>query len=158
MRTLLLILVLSSGVCAAQTPAVCPWFSTGSAENVLSGTVALTLHVEGGLQGMCRFTRTAGSEQQVIEINIGKVDTHACPSGGTKLTALGNEAVQCRDASAGGQPLDVIAGRVRDIYFVVSMGNLPGVATVPTGPAGSRDSYSASVLERVAEQVVGNLY
>lgn len=156
MRVLLSVLVLSTGVCAAQAPAVCPWFSTGSANSVLGGTVSLTLHVEGNSQGTCRFARTAGGEQQFIEITIGKVNSHACPPGSTKLIALGNEAVQCK---VGREPnLDVIAGSVRDTYFVVSIGNLPDAATVPTGPSHLPDPFNASTLERVAEQVVGNLY
>ena len=100
---------------------------------------------------MCRFTSTAASEQTAIEIRIGKADVHACPSSSTRLTALGNEAVQCRIANKG-PTTDLISGRVRDSYFVVSMTNLPDAA------ASAHDPFAASVLERVAEQVAGNLY
>ena len=37
MRTLVLISLLSAVACAAQTPAVCPWFPTGSAAGVPGG-------------------------------------------------------------------------------------------------------------------------
>jgi hypothetical protein len=157
MRIVFLFLALSSVVCSAQTPAVCPWLTTGSAESVLGGAVALAMHVDGNAQGNCRFTRANGIEQKVIEIVIGKADTQPCPHGSTNLTALGNEAVQCKTANQG-KTVNMIAGRVRDIFFVVSITNLPDAATVPDGPAPAHDSFNASILERVAEQVAGNLY
>lgn len=151
MRVLLLFIAFSSGICAAQAPAVCPWFSTGSAETILGGTVSLALHVESNFAGNCRFTTTGAGEQAAIEITIGKTDVHACPSSSTRLAALGNEAVQCKIATKE-QMADLITGRVRDTYFVVSIIDLPDAAARP------RDPFTASALERVAEQVVGNLY
>lgn len=158
MRFGLLLSVLSTAVCAAQTPVVCPWLATGSASSVLGGPVELSAHIESNFQGTCRFVRASTGEQQSLEIVVGKADTHACPQGSAKLIALGNEAVQCRSTNAQGQPLDRIAGRLRDVYFVVSIGNVSDAATIPSEPKHLPDPYRASLLERLAEQVIGNLY
>ncbi len=158
MRIVLLILLLSSVTCAAQTPATCPWFSAGSAVSVLGGPVVSNIHVKSNSQGMCHFSRTSGDEKKFLDILIGRENPNACAQGGTKRTALGNEAVQCKSTNTEGQGLDVITGRMRNVYFVVSIGNVPNASAAPPGPNGSPDPYEASMLERVAEQVVGNLY
>jgi hypothetical protein len=93
-----------------------------------------------------------------LEIIIGKEDTHICAEGSTKLIALGNEAVQCKSSNATGESLNIIAGRMRNVYFAVSIGNSPDGAAVPSEPGGPTGPYAASALERVTEQVVGNLY
>jgi hypothetical protein len=157
MRIALLIAALSTGVCAAQTPTICPWFSTGSAATVLGGPVTLSAHVEGNQQGSCRFTRESDGKERVLEITIGKEDTHVCPPGSMKLVALGNEATQCKSTNAKGVRLDVIAGRMRNVYFTVSTSDVLDAATVPAAHEPPFDPFSASVLERVTEQVVGNL-
>lgn len=154
MRIVWLILMLYAGTCFAQTTTVCPWFSIGSAATLLGGTVAQDLHIDSNGQGTCRFTR----DQQSIEIRIGKVETHACPGGSTRMIGLGNEAVQCKRTNAAGLEENAIAGRVRDIYFVI------GFRDPQTSPAASPtstqyvDTENVSVVARVAEQVVGNLY
>jgi hypothetical protein len=158
MRIAFLISVLSTGICVAQPPAVCPWFSTGSAAAVLSGPVTLSAHVESNEQGMCRFSRESDGKIRALEITIGKEDLYLCPKGSTKLIALGNEAVQCKSVNTKGLRIDVIAGRMRNVYFAVSIGNVVDAAAVPSATERPFDLYGASVLERVAEQVVGNLY
>ena len=158
MRAAVLILVISTGACAAQAPVVCPWLSTGSAEAVLGGSVTLSARVEGIRQGNCRFTRESQGRERTISIVIGKEDTHGCPQGSASLAALGNEAVQCTSHDAQGQRLDMIAGRVRDVYFVVGIGNVLDATTIPAAPASPSTPFSASILERITEQVVGNLY
>ena len=92
----------------------------------------------------------------MLRILVGKVDRHACAPESTQLKALGNEAVQCRRPDEQGHPWDVIAGRMRDVFFVVTS-NVPDVAAMPKADGPPTDPYSASILERVAEQVVGNL-
>jgi hypothetical protein len=52
----------------------------------------------------------------------------------------------------------MIAGRVRNVYFMVGIGNVPGATALPPAPARPSDPFSASILERITEQVVGNLY
>lgn len=158
MRIFFLFAVLLTRVCPAQTSSVCRWLSTGSASDALGGPVTVSVHVNGPWDGTCRFTRESGDKGEALEIAVGKDDTHSCPRGSTKLTALGNEAAQCRRTDAEGQSLDTIAGRMRQVYFVVNMTNVQGAATSPAGADRARDPYAASLLEHVAEEVVGNLY
>jgi hypothetical protein len=158
MRVALLMSVLSAGICTAQTPIACRWLSTGSAATALGGAVTLSAHVENDQQGMCRFSRESDGKIKVLEITIGKEDTHVCPVGSTKLSGLGNEALQCKNSKASGLRLDVIAGRIRNVYFAVTIGNVLDAATVPSATEPPLDPYGASVLERVTEQVVGNIY
>ena len=93
----------------------------------------------------------------MLRILVGKTDRHPCPPESTQIKALGNEAVQCRRADPQGHPWDVIAGRMRDVFFVVSTSNVPDALTIPAANGPPVDPYSASILERAAEQVVGNL-
>jgi hypothetical protein len=154
---ILLILSLSAGSCFAQAPPVCPWLSTGSAADALGGPVRLDLHLEGSSLGTCRFVSGSGSDQAAIQITIVKVDTHACPAGSTRMVGLGNEAVECRRTGAGTPSLATIAGRVRDVYFVIGMSSShEDPMASPVLHRGDPDH--PSVLELVAEQVVGNLY
>ena len=93
---------------------------------------------------------------KLLRILVGKADKHVCPEGSFQLMALGNEAVQCRHIDEQGHPWDVITGRVRNVFFVVTS-DVPEVAAPPKRDAPLIDPYGASILERVAEQVVGNL-
>jgi hypothetical protein len=157
MRAVWLILLLSTGSCFAQTPTVCPWLSTGSAAKALGGPVELDLHLQSSSLGTCRFINGSGADQESIEITIGKVDTHACPAGSTRMVGFGNEAVECKQTSSGRPALSVIAGRVRDVYFVVGIRN-PHDDPMAVPPMHRGDPDHPAVLELVAEQVVGNLY
>jgi hypothetical protein len=98
----------------------------------------------------------SGGDTKMLRILVGKVDKHVCPPKSTQLKALGNEAVQCRRRDAQGHPWDVIAGRMRDVFFVVTS-IVPDAAAMPKADGPPTDPYGASTLERVAEQVVGNL-
>ena len=158
MRIAWLVLIFSAAGCLAQSPQACPWLSTGSAIEALGGPVGVDSHVDNDRQGTCRFARGTGKEQQSIDVTVGKVDTHPCSAGSAMVIGLGNEAVECKVANSGGTTLEIIAGRVRDIYFLIAMKS-PGEREPSSPPArypGDRDN--ASVLKRVAEQVVGNLY
>lgn len=138
----------------AQSPANCLWFTTGSAAKILGADVTVTAQSDGNWEGSCRFVRQSGTTTQAIEIMVSKTNPHACPEGGAKLKALGNEAMQCRQTMPG-EVEDMIAGRMRDAYFTVTIINVPAAARPPARPEDHDDS---SALERIAEQVVGNLY
>jgi hypothetical protein len=157
MRAVWLILLLTTASCFAQTPTVCPWLSTGSAAEALGGPVQLDLHLDSSSIGTCRFISGSGADQESIEITIGKIDTHACPSDSTRMAGLGNEAVECKRTSAGSQVTGLIAGRVRDVYFAVGIRN-PHEDPMAAPPMHRGDPEHPPVLELVAEQVVGNLY
>lgn len=142
----------------AQTAPSCPWLTIGSAAKILGGDVTMTVRASGNWEGSCRFTRQTGEAMGALEILVGKADTHSCPEGSPKLKAIGNEAVQCRRSIAPGQETDTIAGRVRNVYFVVALTNVAGAILDQSGEARPADPYGASPLERLAEQVSGNLY
>jgi hypothetical protein len=142
---------------AAQEPAACPWFSLGSAETALGAPVSIKIHVDSASQGTCEFTAQSDNTKS-LRIVIGKVDAHDCPQDAMKLKALGNEAVQCRRTGEHNESIEVIAGRVRDVFFAVSIRGLIDAAATPGTPAHPIDPFDAPLLERVAEQVAGNLF
>ena len=151
------LLIVSATIATAQQPETCPWFSSGSAQAVLGGPVSFHFQTEQNGQSLCEFTSQSGEDTKMLRILVGKTDRHLCPPESTPLKALGNEAMQCRRADQQGHPWDVIAGRMRDIFFVVTTSNVPDALTTPKADGPPVDPYSASILERVAEQVVGNL-
>ena len=151
-----LVLIFSSALTGfSQTPAVCPWLTTGSAAVALGGEVTIVTQSSGNWDGSCKFEHHSEKVTQTIEILLSRTDSHPCPAGSTTLKALGNSAVQCAHTKPNGDESDTIAGRVRDAYFVVTMTNVRGAIGEQ---ARSSDPFDASPLERVAEQVVGNLF
>ncbi len=93
-----------------------------------------------------------------VEVLVGSTDTHPCPQGSMKLLSLGNEAVQCTRTASLRKPSSIIAGRIRAVYFVVIKTGIPGAMTPEPADPRLADAFAASPLERMAEQVVGNLY
>jgi hypothetical protein len=157
-RIALVLIVAGCPAAMAQIPVLCPWLSTGSAATALGGDVRVTAHSENNWQGSCHFTRQTSGSTQAIDIQVTKENSHPCPGGSAKLRALGNEAVECFRSSSHGEPADTIAGRVRDAWFEVTMTGVPEATREPAAKARPADPYSATALERIAEQVVGNLY
>ena len=153
-RVALFLIVSSCLPAMAQAPVVCPWLSTGSAEVALGGDVTVTAHSEDNWHGECHFTRQTGGPAQTLDIRVSKVKSHPCPDGSAKLTALGNEAVQCSPS----ERTDTIAGRVRDAWFDVTITGVPGATRETPSNTRRSDPYGATMLERLAEQVAGNLY
>ena len=148
----------ASGLAMGQLAPSCPWVAIGTAERLLGGNVILTGHVESPTSGSCRFERQSGDTTSAIEIVVGPVDTNPCPVGSQKLRSLGNEAVQCRRSGVSGHQTDIISGRIRKLYFAVSMTNIPDATRKEPDDPRLADAYAASQIERLAEQVVGNLY
>ena len=148
--------------CAASVPGqvtkTCPWVTSGTAERLLGGEASVVAHIDANAFGSCRFTRQGGSSTASIEILVGLADTHPCSSDSTKLKAIGNEAVQCRHNSTPSEQSDQIAGRIRKMYFVVTMTNLPDATKQEPSDPHLADAYGASPIQRLAELVVGNLY
>jgi hypothetical protein len=153
-----LFLLGSAGAVMGQAVTACPWLTSGTAATLLGGEVSVTAHVEGAFAGSCRFVQQSGASSASIEILVGPTDSHACSQDKVKLKAIGNEAVQCRRTDSPTQQSDIIAGRIRDVYFVVNMTNVAGATRQEPADPKLADTYGASALERVAEQVVGNLY
>jgi hypothetical protein len=153
-----LFLVASAATAMGQAVTACPWLASGTAATLLGGEVTVTAHVEGTFAGSCRFARPVSESLASIEILVGPADSHACPQDKVKLKAIGNEAVQCRRLDSPTRQSDMIAGRIRNVYFVVTMNNIAGDTKMEPGDPKLADAYGASALERVTEQVVGNLY
>jgi len=153
-----LLAIVSAATAIGQTAATCPWVASGTAEHFLGGEVSLIAHIESNTAGSCTFTRQGGKDASSIEIRVGSTDTHACPRDSAPLKALGNEAVQCRVGGAPSQTADRISGRVRRVFFVVTMTNIPGATKPEPSDPRLADAYAASPLERLAEQVAGNLF
>jgi hypothetical protein len=151
------VLLTRSAGAVAQTETTCPWLTIGTAARMLGGDVTMTAHSTSNWDGSCAFIRTIAATSQTLEILVGRDNTHPCPEGSQPVAALGNEAVHCRRKTAKGEPQDTIAGRVRDVFFVVS---ITGASSeLPSSPESQRfDPNAASPLERVAEQVSGSLY
>lgn len=158
-RFALVFSIVASAVAAmGQTTVACPWVASGTAERLLGGGVSVIAHIEGNAAGSCSFRLKSGDSPASIEILVGPVDTHPCPQDSLRLKALGNEAVQCGHAPSSSQQSDRIAGRIRKVFFVVTMNNIPGATRLEPSDPLLADSYAASPIERLAEQVVGNLY
>jgi hypothetical protein len=158
-RFLFLLLTIASSTAAiGQTMVVCPWLTSGTAATLLGGDVTVEAHVEGDSVGACRFARKRGDSTASIEILVDPTDTHPCPQDNVQLKSLGNEAVQCRRTTLPAQHFDIVAGRIRNIYFAITLTGVPDATRQEPGDPRLSDAYGASPLERAAEQVVGNLY
>lgn len=153
-RTAILILLGASSIALAQTPSACPWLTEGSAAKALGGDVTVSAQQQSSFAGACRFT-LKGDFDTMLNIEIGRAPAHACMEPGEELIGLGNEATLCHGKGAHGEPTKVIEGRVRNTYFIVTMSRR--MAPLSAGMQ-SAAKASSSFIERVAEQVVGNLY
>lgn len=159
MRTIFLLCTIASSAAAmGQGTTACPWLSTGTAAKFLGGDVTVSSHVEGTWAGSCRFMRRTSPAAPSVEVLVGPTDMHPCPQGSMKLLSLGNGAVQCRRTVSLSQPSGIIAGRIRAVYFVVTLTGIAGAMTPEPADPRLADAFAASPLERMAEQVVGNLY
>lgn len=139
---------------AAQSPQSCPWLNAGTAAKALGAEVAVTAHSDSNWSGSCRFTAQT-NPPRAIEIAVSKTGSHPCGSDGVSFVGIGNEAAQCSVRGADGEIEQVVAGRVRDAWFVVRMTMPP--ATSGNSPSGAQAADS-SEIRFLAEQVAGNLY
>ncbi len=138
----------------AQSAQSCPWLNAGTAAKALGGEVTSLAHTDSNWSGSCRF-KAETNPPRSIEIEISKTGSHPCGSNGTSVIGIGNEAVRCTVDGAHGQEVQVLAGRVRDAWFVVRM-------TMPAGAGGNSEpgaeATDSSVIKFLGEQVAGNLY
>lgn len=133
-----------------ETATACPWLTAGTAADLLGGDVLLHTTGDATDEGTCRFARR-GSATEFLEIHVSAKPLHGCPAGAAPLHGVGNQTERCRIAAPRGIAEERASGRVRDLYFTVT---IAGRASRESGkPAESDDR-----LTRLADEVAGNLY
>lgn len=138
---------------SAQKPAItgCPWLTEGTAATALGGDVTAIVNVSNSGEGLCKFSREAGSSD-FLQIQVSKAALPTCPAGSMELKGIGNEAARCAPPGSRGHDIEMISSRVRDVNFTVTL-----AAHREKGAAKSDDPHN-DALEQVAEAVAGNLY
>jgi hypothetical protein len=152
---LLLLASLSPYSAHAQDQLACPWFTAGTAAATLGGPTLSAVKLTDSTErpdGSCTFTLSQGVVLSTLEIVVTRSPKPACPSDSPKLTGIGNEATICRLDRSTTQLRYAIDSRVRDLYLRASLTIQGGSPTSKSTP------NQQQLLERVAEQVAGNLY
>jgi len=156
-RYLLLCFFVLAGASRAQSPSAaplptgCPWLTQGSAAKALGGAVSATAHLSDAGEGWCNFTRQEKPDA-FLKVEISKSALPSCGAESTKLRGVGNEAMRCSIPGSGDQRGEMISGRVRDLYFVITLE--AGTKKTSADSAGAQED----VFQQVAEQVAGNLF
>lgn len=152
LRLLCILATLSLCYVARAQTVPCPWLTEGTASALLNGPVAVTTSILPAGDSTCTFTLQQGAATPVLEISIAATDQSICPPNSMKLSGVGNEAVSCSQNHPPNGTTDIVSGRARDLYFAVRL-TVSGKPSATLSPA-----LRQSVLERVAEEVAGNLY
>jgi len=133
-----------------QENPVCPWLTEGTAAATLGApaTTLVALHGDSDPpEGTCTFTAPRGS---ILEVAVTTTPSEpVCPANSLKLPAIGNEATFCRLDRSPTETRYVLTSRVRDLFFRTTL-------TLPL-PA-PKQQEAPQQLERIAEQVAGNLF
>jgi hypothetical protein len=135
-----------------QEKPVCPWLTEGTATATLGTpvTTAVTLHGDPDRpEGTCLFTAPQGTLEIAVIAVITTPSEPACPTTGLKLPGIGNEATFCHTDNR-----DRITSRVRDLSFRTTLSLQP---PTPQPDAKQQEAHQHQ-LERIAEQVAGNLF
>jgi hypothetical protein len=136
-----------------QDKPVCPWLTEGTAAATLGApvTTAVSLHGDPDRpEGTCLFTAPQGSVLEIAVIAATTTPSEpACPANNLKLTGIGNEATFCHTENR-----DRITSRVRDLFFRTTLSPQPGAPQ----PDPQQQEAHQHQLERIAEQVAGNLF
>lgn len=148
----LILFLLPACVCAQQ---VCPWLTQGTAAALMAGDVRANVHVSEG-EGTCEFLRTAVDDDNLaavgegllLRIAVSRQLPRECATG-EPLKGIGQDSVFC-DEDADGKHRQMIQGRVRNTYFLLT---LTSKQTRTTNEAVLRRT-----LEQAAEEVAGNLF
>jgi hypothetical protein len=134
---------------------ICPWLTEGTATATLGTpiTTAITLRGDPDLpEGTCTFTAPQGS---ILEIAVTSTPPEpVCPANSPKLTGIGNEATFCRLDRPPTETRYVLTSRVRDLFFRTTLTLQPPAPS----PDPKQQEAHQQQLERIAEQVAGNLF
>ena len=118
----------------------------------------MTVKSSGDWDGSCRFEHVRVSRAETIEINGSKMELHPCPGGSKAVPSLVMKRFSVRVGMKTGLDFRHLVGRVRDAYFLVTMINVAAAIREPGPEVRPVDRFEASPLQRVAEQVAGNLF
>ena len=135
----------------ASQPTACPWLTQGGAAKALGGEVSVAVHVSDSGEGTCGFSRMQKPDG-LLKIEVSKTALASCEAGSSRLKGIGNEAMRCALPASDGNNGEMISGRVRDLYFVITLE--AGRNESPANAAGKQDD----TFEQIAEQVAGNLF
>ncbi len=152
-RRLALVSFLLLAPVSLQASPVCPWLTKGSAARLLGGVVSLQTSLTDQPGGSCIFSRAQGVLTYTLRIEIRKEPIAvACAAESTRVIGIGNEAVRCRTARSPSETVEIMASRLRDLFFTVEL--------VTHGPQKLAMSLEAQrdAVNQAAEQVAGNLY
>lgn len=157
----LIVLVHLFAVPSAQAQEHCPWLNAATAGAALEANVTVTVSVshpdDKSTVGVCDFIRKQGSDLWQIRITVETMPDPAasfstylsrCGVQAKPLKTIGNEAVVC-DMPEKGVIVEQVIGRVRDQAFIVLM---------RSGDKSVSESALRDRIDRVAEQVAGNLF
>ena len=132
----------------------CPWLTAGTAAAVLGGTPTAKIITAGPTEGTCTYTVAQGLHTSVLAIVVSAQRLAHCPPGSTSYAGIGYEATMCQARPSGSVLRTTFESRVRNIYFSAIL-----TQDEPTrGNAGEEQQKQQETLERISEQVAGNLF
>jgi hypothetical protein len=150
----------SPGLCHAKNN--CPWINEATASGLLSGEATGEMtEAAPGQPAVCTFTQQDKGVTRILKITVEQsanphpllVSLQArCGANGMALSAIGNEAMMCAVDDRKGAQEELVAGRVRDQVFTISMRT-----TMKNDPLFNKESLQP-VMRLAAEQVSGNLF
>jgi hypothetical protein len=151
-RLIAAVLLVGAAVSDLSAAELCPFMTQGSAAKLLGGEVSAIVKSSEDRDGTCSYTRLQGPLTYILAITVHKIATDACPEQSTRLKAVGNEAMTCRIENTSGETIQRMSGRVRDMFFTISLtARGPKSAVMPA-------EAQRQAVEQAAEQVTGNLY
>lgn len=96
------------------------------------------------------FTRQDGPKD-VLKIVVSKAPLESCPPESAKPKGIGNEAALCKVQRSPDEAVELVASRVRDLHFTVSL-------SVHGDELRTGMSHAEEAVKQIAEQVAGNLF
>jgi hypothetical protein len=101
--------------------------------------------------GRCIFAREQAPLLPVLEIAVSAAPlVPGCPANSPRLPGIGNEATLCRLDRSPTETHYVLTSRVRDLFFRTTL--------FRPSPDPKQQEAPEHQLERIAEQVAGNLF
>lgn len=140
-------------LCASSSSAApsCPWLTQGSVATALGGPVTASVQVSDSGEGACTFTRQ-DRRQNSLKVVVQRTAQNSCPAESSKLKGIGNEAVLCKVQQSPNELIEMVASRVRELHFTVSLALHGGASQ------SSEINHAEDAVKQISEQVAGNLF